>query len=92
MGFTCIIIAVAPPTHTLSSSSTRSLPNPAGGAPLVPMKLKMGPALEQQQHWPRKEDRVGSNPATAGQGGPCRDIMDDLVDRLAALESVADFC
>jgi len=54
-------------------------------APLVPVKT--GLALDQQQQqW--KEDRVGSE--AAGQGGHPRDVMDDLVDRLAALESVAD--
>ena len=55
------------------------------GALLVP--VKMGPALDQQQQ--RKEDGAGSS-AAAGQGGHPRDVMDDLVDRLAALESVAD--
>ncbi|KAI9465540.1 hypothetical protein BJY52DRAFT_1091786, partial [Lactarius psammicola] len=48
-------------------------------APLVP--VKMGPALDQQ----RKEDGVGSV-AAGNQGGHLRGVMDDLVDRLAALE------
>jgi len=56
------------------------------GAPLVPVKT--GPALDQQQ---RKEDGAGSAVASAaGQEGHPRDVMDDLVDRLAALESAAD--
>jgi hypothetical protein len=54
-------------------------------APLVPVKT--GPALDQQQQqW--KEDGAGS--AAVGQGGHPRDVMDDLVDRLAELESVTD--
>jgi len=55
-------------------------------APLVPVKT--GLALDQQQ----KEDGAGGNAgaAAAGQGGHTRDVMDDLVDRLAALEEVAD--
>ena len=38
------------------------------------------------------EDAAGSDAAAAaaGQGGQPRDVMDDLVDRLAALESVAE--
>ncbi|KAH9041507.1 hypothetical protein EDB83DRAFT_2409282 [Lactarius deliciosus] len=55
------------------------------GAPLVPVKT--GIALDQQQ----KEDGMGGKAvAAAGQGGHPRDVMDDLVDRLAALESAAD--
>ncbi|KAH9005648.1 hypothetical protein EDB86DRAFT_3061785 [Lactarius hatsudake] len=55
------------------------------GAPLVPVKT--GIALDQQQ----KEDGIDGNAvAAAGQGGQPRDVMDDLVDRLAALESAAD--
>ncbi|KAH9059522.1 hypothetical protein EDB87DRAFT_1621392 [Lactarius vividus] len=55
------------------------------GAPLVPMKT--GLALDQQQ----KEDGTSGNAAAAaGLGGQPRDVMDDLVDRLAALESAAD--
>src|SRR6266404_1226726 len=52
-------------------------------APLVPVKTGM--ALDQYQ--PQQE---GDNGAAAGQGGHLRDVMDDLVDRLAALESAAD--
>ena len=55
-------------------------------APLVPVKT--GLALDQQQQQKWKEDGVGSD--AAGQAGHPRDVMDDLVDRLAALESVAD--
>jgi hypothetical protein len=57
-------------------------------APLVPVKtgLALDQQQQQQQQW--KEDGIGSD--TAGQGGHPRDVMDDLVDRLAALESVAD--
>lgn len=56
-------------------------------APLVPVKT--GLALDQQQ---RMEDAAGSDAAAAAecQGGHPRDVMDDLVDRLAALESVAE--
>ncbi|KAI9462831.1 hypothetical protein BJY52DRAFT_1425336 [Lactarius psammicola] len=55
------------------------------GAPLVPVKT--GLALDQQQ---RKEDGAGGNATAASQGGHPRDVMDDLVDRLAALESATD--
>jgi hypothetical protein len=45
-------------------------------APLVPVKT--GPAPDQQQD------------GSGGQAHPPRDVMDDLVDRLVALESTAD--
>ncbi|KAH9974677.1 hypothetical protein BGW80DRAFT_1225607 [Lactifluus volemus] len=52
------------------------------GAPLVPVKT--GPALDQQlQGWGRQQGGGQAPP-------PPRDVMDDLVDRLAALESTAD--
>ncbi len=53
-----------------------------------------GPALDQQQQQQQqqqqKEGGAGSNATAAGQGGCPRDVMDDLVDRLAALGSVPD--
>ena len=53
-------------------------------APLVPVKT--GLALDHQQQQQQKEYGAGSD---AAAGHP-RDVMDDLVDRLAELESVAD--
>jgi len=54
-------------------------------APLVPVKT--GAALGQLQEQGREEG--GGDAASslaAGQGQPQRDVMDDLVERLAALE------
>ena len=51
------------------------------------MPVKTGLALDQQQQQ-QKEYAAGSD-AAAAAGHP-RDVMDDLVDRLAELESVAD--
>ena len=56
-------------------------------APLVPVKT--GPALNQRQG----EGGDVADGAGAGAGGEAqhpRDVMDDLVDKLAALESTAD--
>ncbi len=58
-------------------------------APLVPVKT--GAALEGQgqgQGQGQQQQEVGGDAAgaAAGQGLPQRDVMDDLVDRLAALE------
>lgn len=44
--------------------------------------MKTGAALGQQQQQGLEEGES----ATGGQGVPQRDVMDDLVDRLAALE------
>ena len=52
------------------------------------MPVKTGLALDQQQQQ-QKEYGAGSDAAAAAAGHP-RDVMDDLVDRLAELESVAD--
>ena len=58
-------------------------------APLVPVKT--GAALGQQQQGQGQEGQQpeGGNATGGGgpgQGLPQRDVMDDLVDRLAALE------
>ena len=50
------------------------------------MPVKTGLALDHQQQQQQKEYGAGSD---AAAGHP-RDVMDDLVDRLAELESVAD--
>ena len=52
-------------------------------APLVPVKT--GAALGQQQGQEQGGGDATSSVA-AGQGQPQRDVMDDLVERLAALE------
>ncbi|KAN0109153.1 hypothetical protein V8E52_009584 [Russula decolorans] len=52
-------------------------------APLVPVKT--GAALGQQQQQQGQEGQQEGESAS-GQGLPQRDVMDDLVDRLAALE------
>jgi hypothetical protein len=57
-------------------------------APLVPVKT--GLALDQQLHQQKEDEARGDGIDTAGLGGHPRDVMDDLVDRLAALESVGD--
>jgi hypothetical protein len=51
-------------------------------APLVPVKT--GAALGQHQG--QEQQHVGSDFTAAGHDLPQRDVMDDLVDRLAALE------
>lgn len=50
-------------------------------APLVPVKT--GAALGQEQ---QQLEGGGSDSTAASQDLPQRDVMDDLVDRLAALE------
>ena len=52
-------------------------------APLVPVKTGAALGQEQQQ---QHEGGGGSDSTAAGQDLPQRDVMDDLVDRLAALE------
>ncbi|KAH9988773.1 hypothetical protein BJV74DRAFT_459407 [Russula compacta] len=55
------------------------------GGPLVPVKT--GAALGQQQQEEGSDAAAAAAAATAGgEGLPQRDVMDDLVDRLAALE------
>ncbi|KAI0253334.1 hypothetical protein BJV78DRAFT_1193605 [Lactifluus subvellereus] len=54
-------------------------------APLVPVKT--GPALHQQQG---EGSDVVADCGAGGEAQPPRDVMDDLVDKLAALESTAD--
>ncbi|KAI0290999.1 hypothetical protein BC826DRAFT_1092417 [Russula brevipes] len=59
---------------------------PLGGT-LVPVRT--GAALgQQQQGWERVQEGGGGGDSAvgAGQGAPRRDVMDDLVDKLAALE------
>jgi len=53
-------------------------------APLVP--VKNGAALGQQQQRQRSEQRREETGGENSQGRPQRDVMDDLVERLAALE------
>ncbi|KAF8480429.1 hypothetical protein DFH94DRAFT_692743 [Russula ochroleuca] len=56
-------------------------------APLVPVKT--GAALGQEQQQQQHEgggDPTAAAAGAAGQDLPQRDVMDDLVDRLAALE------
>ena len=58
-------------------------------APLVPVKT--GAALGQQQQGQGQEGQQSEGGNATGGGGPGqglpqRDVMDDLVDRLAALE------
>jgi hypothetical protein len=48
--------------------------------------VKTGAALEGQGQGQQQEVGGGDTGAVAGQGLPQRDVMDDLVDRLAALE------
>jgi len=50
--------------------------------------VKTGAALGEQQQGQerRQEGGDGADVAAAGQDLPQRDVMDDLVDRLAALE------
>jgi len=55
-------------------------------APLVPVKT--GVALGQQQQEQRQQQQQQHREGAAGQDLPQRDVMDDLVDRLAALEDL----
>jgi len=53
-------------------------------APLVPVKT--GAALGQQQQGQGSEQQREETGGEYSQGQPQRDVMDDLVERLAALE------
>ena len=51
------------------------------------MPVKTGAALGQQQERGQEEGGGDAAPSVgAGQGRPQRDVMDDLVESLAALE------
>jgi hypothetical protein len=52
--------------------------------------VKTGPALDQLQGRGRQQGGGEVAVGGGGQAPPPRDVMDDLVDRLAALESTAD--
>jgi hypothetical protein len=54
-------------------------------APLVPVKTgaALGQQQQQQQAQEKWQEEAGGD---TGQGQPRRDVMDDLVERLAALE------
>jgi len=55
-------------------------------APLVPVKTGAALGEQQGQGQERQEGGGDGDAVAAGQDLPQRDVMDDLVDRLAALE------